>query len=112
MTDFILVQTSSNSQDGAQRIADAIIEKRLAGACWVSGPIASTYWWKGEIRQEQEWACSFKTRKELYNIIERVLKEVNSTAVHSYEIPEIVATPIVAGNQGFLDWIVQETKQE
>jgi len=107
MTDFIFVQTSSNSENGAQRIADAIIEKRLAGACWVSGPVKSTYWWKGKIDQEQEWVCSFKTRKDLYSTIEQVIKEA-----HSYEIPEIVAIPIITGNQSYLDWIVAETKQQ
>jgi periplasmic divalent cation tolerance protein len=104
MTDFILVQTSSSSKEGAQKIADALLEKRLAAVCWVSGPITSTFWWKGKIEQEEEWICSLKVRKEGYPAIEQVIKEV-----HSYEIPEIVATPIIAGNQSFLDWLVSET---
>jgi periplasmic divalent cation tolerance protein len=107
MTDFILVQTSSNSQEGAQKIADAIIARRLAACCWVSGPMVSTYWWKGRVDQEQEWACSFKTQKDLYRDIEQAIKEV-----HSYEVPEIVAIPLVAGSQSYLDWIEQETKHE
>jgi periplasmic divalent cation tolerance protein len=104
MTDFILVQTSSDSRDGAQKIADAVVGKHLAACCWVSGPITSTYWWKGKIEQAQEWVCSFKTRNELYNNLEQAIREI-----HPYEIPEIVATPIISGSQNYLDWITSET---
>jgi periplasmic divalent cation tolerance protein len=104
MTDFIVVQTSSDSRDGAQKIADAVVGKHLAACCWVSGPITSTYWWKGKIEQAQEWVCSFKTRNELYNNLEQAIREI-----HPYEIPEIVATPIISGSQNYLDWITSET---
>lgn len=104
MTNFILVQTSTDSQDAAQKIADAVVEKRLAACCWVSGPITSTYWWQGKLEQVQEWVCHCKTRQDLYDDLERVIKEV-----HSYDVPEIIATPILTGNQSYLDWIVSET---
>ncbi len=106
MTRFILVQTSIDSKDEAQKIADTIVGKHLAACCWVSGPINSTYWWKGKIEQAQEWVCSFKTRHDLYNDLEQAIKEI-----HSYEVPEIVATAIISGSQSFLDWIVKETAE-
>jgi periplasmic divalent cation tolerance protein len=107
MTDFIIVQTSIDSQNAAQNIASAIVSQHLAACCWVSGPIKSTYWWEGKMEQAEEWVCSFKTRQELYGAIEQAIKKV-----HSYETPEIVANPIVAGSQSYLDWILDETKQE
>jgi periplasmic divalent cation tolerance protein len=105
MPDFILVQTSIDTKEAAQKLAGIIIENRLAACCWISGPITSIYWWKGQKEQAQEWVCSFKTRNELYNSLETAIKEL-----HSYEVPEIVATPVVAGSQSFLEWIVSETK--
>jgi periplasmic divalent cation tolerance protein len=59
------------------------------------------------MEQEQEWVCSIKTRKELYGAVEQAIK-----LAHSYEVPEIVAIPIVAGSQSYLDWVEQETQQE
>ncbi len=104
MTDFIIVQTSIDSRDVAQKIADTIVKERLAACCWISGPIKSTYWWEGKLEQAEEWVCEFKTRKELYSEIEQAIK-----AIHTYEEPEVVAVPIVEGSKGFLDWIVSET---
>jgi periplasmic divalent cation tolerance protein len=104
MTKFILVQTSTDTEDAAQRLSSSIVTKRLAACCWVSGPITSTYWWKGAMEQAQEWVCSFKTREDLYQDLEQAIKEI-----HSYEVPEIVATSIISGNQSFLDWIISET---
>jgi periplasmic divalent cation tolerance protein len=104
MTDFIIVQTSIDSRDDAQKIADAVVSKHLAACCWVSGPITSTYWWKGNMEKAEEWVCQIKTRKELYTDVEQAIK-----AAHTYEEPEIIATPIIAGSQGYLAWIEQET---
>jgi periplasmic divalent cation tolerance protein len=104
MTDFVIVQTSIDSQDGAQKIADAVVSKHLAACCWVSGPITSTYWWKENMEKAEEWVCQIKTRKELYADVEQAIK-----AAHTYEEPEIIATPIIAGSQGYLAWIEQET---
>lgn len=105
MSDFILVQTSVDTREGAQRVADTLIEQRLAACGWVSGPIASTYWWNGQIERSQEWVCTLKTRQDLFPAVEQAIK-----AVHPYEVPEIVATPLVAGSQDYLAWIAQETR--
>jgi periplasmic divalent cation tolerance protein len=107
MPECILVHTSIDSKDQAQQLADKIVQDRLAACCWISGPIESAYWWKGKFEHNQEWVCQFKTRKELYPALEKALK-----ALHTYEEPEIVAIPISAGSQSFLNWIVAETKQE
>jgi periplasmic divalent cation tolerance protein len=107
MPDIILVQTSINSKEAAHEIARAVIEKRLAATCWIQGPMTSTAWWYGRIMEGQEWICTFKTRKELYNDLEQLIKEV-----HLYKIPDIVAIPVLAANPTFLEWVEQETKEE
>jgi periplasmic divalent cation tolerance protein len=102
---YILVQTSTNSEEAAQKIADAAIQSRLAACCWIS--IAQSWsWWKETIEKQQEWIIQFKTRTDLYDELEKAIK-----AIHTYQVPEIVATPIVAGNQIFLNWVEGETRK-
>lgn len=105
MGNFILVHTSIDSKDGAQKIADLVVSKRLGACCWISGPITSTYWWKGKMEQAEEWVCQIKTRQELYSDLEQAIKDI-----HPYEEPEIVAIPVLLGSQSFLDWITTETQ--
>lgn len=104
MTNLIMVETKIDSRDGAHRIAQALIERRLAAAAQVSGPITSTYWWKGQIERAEEWACSVKTRLDLFDPLEQAIREL-----HPYETPSIVATAIVAGSPGYLKWVEAET---
>ncbi len=104
MTAFLIVRTSLDSKDAAQKIAESMVKERLAACCWVSGPIQSTYWWQGKLEQAEEWVCEFKTRKELYAELEQAIK-----AIHSYDEPEVVAIPVVEGSRSYLDWIVHET---
>ncbi|HLI87759.1 MAG TPA: divalent-cation tolerance protein CutA [Ktedonobacteraceae bacterium] len=104
MTDFLIVYTAIDSRDGAQKIAEAVVGQRLAACCWISGPITSTYWWKEQMEQAEEWVCQIKTRADLYAQVEQVIK-----TVHTYDEPEIIATPISAGSQSYLDWIAGET---
>jgi periplasmic divalent cation tolerance protein len=107
MTEFIEVHTTIDSKDAAQKMAETIVSKRLAACVQVSGPIASTYWWQGKIEQAEEWVCTAKTQRELYSDLEQTIR-----AVHSYDVPEILAVDVTTGNAAFLDWIVQETSAE
>ena len=104
MAEFITVQTTIDSKDGAQKIAEALVRRHLAACVQVSGPITSTYWWEGKLEQSQEWMCAAKTRKELYNELEQAIREN-----HPYDTPEILAIPVVAGIKSYLDWIETET---
>src|ERR687886_311514 len=76
MVNIIIVETKIGSQDAAHTIAQALVERRLAAAAQVCGPIASTYWWKGRIEQAQEWACTAKTREDLYSLLEQAIREL------------------------------------
>lgn len=107
MSSFLLVQTSIDSEEGAQKIADTVVSKRLGACCWIYGPISSTYWWKNKIEQNREWVCQIKTRDEVYDDLEQAIKEI-----HPYEEPEIVAIPISVGSQSFLHWIASETSEK
>ncbi len=102
MADCIQVQTTAGSEEEAERIASALIERRLAACVQVVGPISSRYRWQGEVETAREWICVAKTSAARYAEVETAIREL-----HSYDEPEIVATPIVAGSKGYLDWISQ-----
>ena len=105
MPDFIQVTTATDDRDEAMRLTRAVVEQRLAACAHVSGPVTSTYWWHGKIETAEEWLCLIKTRKERYPEIEAAIREL-----HSYDLPQIIATPITAGNEQYLDWLRQETE--
>jgi periplasmic divalent cation tolerance protein len=106
MAEYIEVHTTIDSREAAQKIAETLVSRRLAACVQVSGPITSTYWWQGKMEQAEEWLCTAKTRRELYDQLEQAIREV-----HSYDVPEILAVKIVAGNADYLNWLSQETKR-
>ena len=100
MTEYLQVLTTAGSEEEAERISSVLVERRLAACVQVIGPISSRYRWQGEIEQASEWICLAKTEATLYTEVEAAIREA-----HSYEEPEVIATPIVAGSRGYLQWI-------
>ena len=100
MADYIQVLTTAGSEQEAEQIASALVERRLAACVQVIGPIASRYRWQGKVETAREWICVAKTEAARYPEVEAAIREL-----HSYDEPEIVATPIVAGSAGYLDWV-------
>jgi periplasmic divalent cation tolerance protein len=100
VSEHVQVMTTAGSEEEADRIASLLVERRLAACVQVAGPIISRYRWQGEIEREQEWQCLAKTTRAAYEAVEAAIREV-----HSYDEPEIIATPIVAGSAGYLAWI-------
>ncbi len=100
MGEYIQVTTTIDSREGAQRIAERLLEEKLAACVQISGPITSSYWWKGERESAREWSCTAKSTAARYPQIERAIREV-----HGYEEPEILATAVVFGSDGYLRWI-------
>jgi periplasmic divalent cation tolerance protein len=100
MAEPLQVLTTTGSEQEAEAIATLLVERRLAACVQVAGPVASTYRWQGEVEREREWQCLIKTTAPLYPEVEAAIR-----AAHSYDEPEIVATPIVAGSPGYLSWI-------
>lgn len=100
MTDYIQVVTTTETEEDAQAIATALVEQRLAACVQIVGPIRSTYRWKDKIETAREWQCVVKTRGELYERVEEAIK-----GLHPYEVPEIMAVPIVAASESYCRWI-------
>jgi periplasmic divalent cation tolerance protein len=106
MTDYIQVLTTTGSEEEAERIAAELLERRLAACVQILGPIVSRYRWQGALETAREWQCLAKTEAKLYDELESAVREL-----HSYEEPEIVAIPILAGSQGYLDWVGESVAQ-
>jgi periplasmic divalent cation tolerance protein len=104
---FLQVQTTTDSRAEAIELANAVVEARLAACAQVAGPIASTFWWEDALERAEEWLVMLKLPADRYDEVARFLAER-----HSYDEPEIVATPIVAGTASYLSWIEEETRPE
>ena len=101
-TRFLYV-TAPNT-DEARKIGETLVAERLVACANILGPIASIYWWQGQIQRDSEAVLIAKTRAEL---VERVVARVK--ALHSYTVPCVVSLPIEQGNPEFLGWIEAET---
>lgn len=105
--DAIAIVVTTATREEAERIARTVVEAKLVACAQVSGPITSVYRWQGSVQTATEWRCWLKTREELYKQVEEAV-----LAVHSYQIPQIIAFPIVAAHRPYLDWLEQETSPD
>jgi periplasmic divalent cation tolerance protein len=99
LSTFVEIQTTCGDEQEARQIAAAVVEKRLAACVHVSS-IASVYRWKGEIETSNEWLCVIKTTRERFPAVRDAIRQM-----HSYECPQIVMTPIIDGENDYLDWL-------
>ncbi len=99
-----LVLVTTSSQEEADSIATSLVANKLA-ACVSITPIRSLYTWQGEVHNECEWQLTIKTHLHKFKKIEEKV-----LAIHSYEVPEIIAIPIVAGSQPYLNWLAKQTE--
>lgn len=104
MSDYIQVETTTATQEEAEKIARALLEARLA-ACVQIVPCQSLYHWQGAIEESRELRCTIKARKDLFPELASLIR-----SLHSYDTPEIIAAAIVDGAPAYLDWMQQELK--
>jgi periplasmic divalent cation tolerance protein len=97
-----IVLVTASSQSEGEAIAQALLQAKLA-ACVSLMPIRSIYTWNGEVHNEAEWQLVIKTDLRHFDQLEANVREV-----HSYEVPEVIAIPIVAGSSSYLNWITQQ----
>lgn len=102
-TAYVQVTCTMGTAEEAERIARAVVEARLAACVQIIAPVTSVYWWRGAVERSTEWLCVMKTTGAKFEALRAAIRER-----HSYETPEIIATPIVAGDAGYLAWIGEE----
>jgi len=101
----LLVFTNLPDRAAAERLAGALVEKRVAACVNILAPCRSVYRWKGEVQQDEEHPLLIKTTDERYAELEAAIR-----AGHPYELPEIIAVPIERGLPAYLAWVDAETK--
>lgn len=100
----LLVLTNLPDRDSALALARALVQRRLAACVNVLGACASVYRWNGDIEEATEVPVLVKTRATRYAELEAAIREL-----HPYELPEVIAVPIVRGLPEYLDWVAEET---
>ena len=106
MNDPIIVSTTVSQRHDAERLARILLTQKLIACAQIIGPGQSLYWWQGEIAEAQEIFLSMKTDRSLYSRIEQLIK-----AEHPYQVPEIVATPVICGSTDYLAWMAGELEK-
>ena len=106
MTDHLLILTTAPDEDCARRIARALLEARAAACVNLLPPMTSLYRWRGQLEEGREHQLLIKTRRACYGQVEEIVR-----GLHPYELPELIATPIVTGLAGYLNWIEESTQQ-
>jgi periplasmic divalent cation tolerance protein len=105
-TGKIVVLVTSSSEQEAHKIAGLLLGRRKAACVNIVPRVDSSFWWQGKLDSARENLLIVKTRASLLPEIIELVK-----SVHSYEVPEIIALPIVDGNEDYLKWIDDEVKE-
>ena len=104
MTEYGVVFMTAASREEAEKIAAALVEKKLVACVNIIADIKSLFWWEGKVCNEQEVFMMAKTQARLFPQVVEEVKEL-----HSYTVPEIILLPIADGSADYLQWIKEET---
>jgi len=97
---IIIIFITCSSKKEAEVIAGVLLKKRLVACANMVHNISSKFWWNGKIDKAGESLVMVKTKRSLFPGIEREVKKL-----HSYELPEIIAIPVIAGSKDYLNWV-------
>src|SRR5688572_18155952 len=103
MTEKIVVFSTCGSEEEAVKVARALVDAKVAACVNIVPKIRSVYRWKGVVEDEQEWMLLIKTSRSLFKELKGEFRKA-----HSYEIPEMIAMPIVDGSPEYLEWLDRE----
>lgn len=105
MSKTVVIFVTANSIDEARKIGQKLVEENYVACCNIIQSVESIFKWQGKLNIEREVLMILKTKEDLFNTVEKRVKEL-----HSYEVPEIIAIPITNGSKSYLDWIAKETE--
>ncbi len=103
MTDKIVVLSTADSEESAATLAKALVEQRLAACVNIIPGARSIYRWQGKVEDAAEWILVIKSRRDLFDRLREAIAKA-----HSYEVPEVIALPVVDGSESYLAWIDRE----
>jgi periplasmic divalent cation tolerance protein len=103
MADYVLLLTTADTPELADKLAHALIERRLAGCVNIVGPARSVYRWDGRIQVAEERLLLIKTTSDLVARVRQTIGEL-----HTYDLPELLTVPISGGDERYLEWLRSE----
>ena len=107
MTGSIVILSTCGSEEEAARIARLLVERGLAACVNVAPGIRSFYRWEGRIESAAEWLLIVKSSPALFDAVVRAIEQA-----HSYQVPEVIALPVVAGSARYLEWLRENLTPE
>jgi periplasmic divalent cation tolerance protein len=105
MTSACIVLTTAGSREEADKLALALVDRRLAACVNIVPQVHSVYRWQEKVERATEWLLVIKTQTAIFERLRDTILEL-----HSYELPECIAFDLSAGSQAYLDWIAQNTR--
>ncbi len=102
----LLVLTNLPDRASAERLAQSLVEARLAACVNILSPCRSVYRWKGAVESAEEHPMLVKTTRDRYDALEAAIRDG-----HPYELPEIIAVRLADGFSAYLDWVAAETRR-
>ena len=103
---FVIVFVTVSSKEEAEKISQQLLEEKLVACANILGPITSHFYWLGKIDCVEEFLVLLKSRMDLFNALSEKIK-----SLYSYEVPEILALPVVAGSRDYLNWFGESLKK-
>ncbi len=104
-TEYIMVFVTTANKAEAEKISQALLKERLIACANIVNPVTSFFFWSGKIDRAEECLVVMKSRRDLFlELVERL------KGLHSYEVPEVLALPIVEGSTAYLDWMSEVLK--
>ena len=97
---YVIVLVTTASKNEAENIIQHLLDEKLIACANIIGPVTSFFRWSGKVEKAEEWLMLMKTRRDLFEKLAEAVK-----ALHSYEVPEILALPVVEGSKAYLDWL-------
>jgi len=104
MAEELLVLTTVPDEETAEKISHHLVENRLAACVTRTAACNSVYWWQGKITKDNEHILFIKTQVKRYPELEKAL-----VSIHPYEVPEVIAIPLIQGFGKYLNWLNTET---
>ena len=105
-TDKIVIFVTTSTEEEAGNIAELLLDQRKAACANIVPKVDSLFWWQGRLDSAQESLLIIKTKASLLPDVVSLVK-----GIHSYEVPEIIAMPIIGGNEDYLKWIHSEVRE-
>jgi periplasmic divalent cation tolerance protein len=107
MTDKIVVLSTCDSEEQAARLARHLVEQRLAACVNILPQVRSFFRWNEKVEDSGEWMLAIKSRRDLFPALRAEIAKM-----HSYDVPEIIALPVVEGSEAYLGWLEHQLKED